>query len=124
MTERYGVRVLHPFVAVERVLVEIGREVGVEDRDESAERRAADEPLEVLSAGMVVRTVQAGAGHEFDEAMEERFVPDMHPDGHGRLFPVPAEAPLPDEDADQKAQVESLRCDSPPPTWSGCYTVW
>ena len=124
MAERYGVRRLHAFVAVVRMLVEIGREMGVEDRHQPAESRAADEPLEVLSARMVVRTVEAGAGHELDEAVEERLMSDVHPDGHRRLFPVSAEAALPDEDADQEAQVESLRCDSPPPTWSGCYTVW
>lgn len=124
MTERYGVGLLHPFVAVEGVLVEVGGEMDVQDRHQTAKSRAPDQPLEVRSARMIVGTVQAGAGDELDETLEERLVTRVHPDGDRGLFAVAAEAPFADEDPDQEPQFESLRCDSPPLTCAGCYTVW
>jgi hypothetical protein len=106
------------------MLVQVGRHVLVEERDQSAERRAADEPLEVRSARMVIRPVEAGAGDEFDQATEERLVPRVHPDGDGRLPAVSAEAAFADQDADQQARIESFDCDSPASAWGCCYTVW
>ena len=73
---------------------------------------------------MVIRAVEPRSGDELDEAPEQRLVAGVHPDGDGRLAAVSAEASLADQDPDQQAGIESLGCDSPPPAWSCCYTVW
>jgi len=99
-------------------------EVLVEGWHEGTESRASDEPLEVRSSRMVVGPIEPGAGDDLEEAPEERFVPGVHPDGDRGLTAVAAEAPLPDQNADQQPRFESLRCKSLPSSCGSCYTVW
>jgi hypothetical protein len=106
------------------MFVYLRSEVLVEGWDESPKSRAPDEPLEVRSTGMVVGAVEPGAGDDLEESSEERFVPGMHPNRYGWLAAVTAEAPLPDQYADEQADLESLRCKSPLSSCGSCYTVW
>ena len=76
---------------------------------------------------MVVRPVEPGAGDDGRKQPEERFMPRVHPDGDLGLSAVAAEAPLPHEDTDQKAEREAVFGDGqghPPVTCGCCYTVW
>jgi hypothetical protein len=101
------------------VRIQVVAEMTIEDRNEVSEGLSSYEPLEVGSAGMVVRPVQPGARHDRQKAAKERLVPGVHAHGDGGLFAVPAEAPFPDEDAQQNPELEIIHRAS-----VGCYTVW
>ena len=122
--KRYGVGRAHTLVALVGVRVQVRAQVGVEERDQAAERRAPDEPLEVRSAGMMVWAVEPRSRDELTESTEERFVPGVHPDGYRRLAAVPTEASFADQDPDEQARIKSLQCRSPQSAWACCYTVW
>jgi hypothetical protein len=124
LAERYGIGVEHAYVTLVGMGVEGRGEVLVEEGDQPAESRAPDQPLEVRSPGMVIGTVEAGARDELHETMEECLVAGVHPDGDGWLAAVATEAALADQDPDQQPRIESFHCDSPPPAWGCCYTVW
>src|SRR5581483_1711870 len=102
-----------------RVAVQLGAEMQVENRDEGAEGRAADEPLVIRATGVMVRAVQPGAGYDLQEPVEQSLVTRVHSNGNGRLAAVTAEAALSHQYSEQKPQLE-LRHSSP----SRCYTVW
>lgn len=98
----------HACVTLGGVAIEVGSEIGVEDRNEALECCSSHEPLEVRPSRMVIWTVEAGSWDDLDEAMEETLVTCVHPNGDGGLTAVPAEAALSDQDADEEADIEEV----------------
>jgi hypothetical protein len=104
--------------------VDVGGEVLVQERDGAAEGGASEDPLEVRSARMVVRAVQARARDDLDEAMEHGLVSGVHPDRDGGLFAITPEAPLADQDPHEEPRVPLGDGCYPLMTSESCYTVW
>lgn len=86
--------------------VQVWGDVAIEDGDESAEGPSPDDPLEVLSARMPVRAVEASSGDDIRQAAEEGLVTGVHADGDCRLTTVSSEAPFADEDAEEQPDIE------------------
>ena len=55
---------------------------------------------------MVVGPIQAGLGKALHQPAEQSLMPDVHPYGHLRLFAVPPERGLADEQTDDDAVLE------------------
>ena len=89
--------------------VEFRREIQVEDRHEGAEGLAPDEPLEEGPPRVVIWTVEARAGDDLEEPMEEVLVTDVHANRDGGLPTIATEAPFTDEDPEEKADLEVIR---------------
>ena len=109
--------------------VQVDGEVPVQERDESAQRWAADEPLKVRAARVMVRTVEPGAGDDLEQALKEVLMAGVHPNGDGRLPPVATEAALTDEYAEEESDLQlgwfvRLGQVVGSSTWGCCYTVW
>ena len=82
-------------VAVDAVI-----QVPLEHRkDIPDERPATRHPLVVRPPAVVIRAVQPAVRKALDEPAEDGLMPDVHPERHLRLLPVPAERSLADQQA-------------------------
>src|SRR5688572_24856684 len=108
--------------------VEVRGEIEIQERHQTAKSLSPDEPLVIRSAGVMVRAIQAGPGNDLEQAMEERFVPDMHADGDGRLTAVSSETALTDQDTEEESHLQRARAGqffgSLHSASRSCYTVW
>jgi len=81
--------------------------VGEDERDDDfAECGAADHPLVVVAAAVMVGAVEFAAGQGLDEPVEEAFVAGVHADGDLGLAAIAAEVALACEDAEEIARRE------------------
>jgi hypothetical protein len=69
----------------------------------ATEAVAASHPLVVVPAAVVVGAVEPAPRDGRDQPSEEPLVPEVHPQGDLRLAAIPAEVPLPDQQAEQEA---------------------
>lgn len=58
---------------------------------------------------MMIWTVESGARDDLEQPVKEVFMPDVHTHSDGRLTAVAPETALPDEDAEEKTQLELHR---------------
>ncbi len=103
MRSAKAVSVLHFQIATVALLIHLGREMTIEDREECFPKEgSASHPLVVPTPPVVVRPVKTPTGKGVLDPVKERLVVGMHSQRHVGLSAVATEMPLPDQDSEEE----------------------